>query len=63
MSNICDKCGGRGVVYVDASENTKEVKPKPITLSMIGMELENDLTEVQSRFARAITKVFGIIRR
>lgn len=63
MSNICDKCGGRGVVYVDASENTKEVKPKPITLYTIGMELENDLTEARSRFARVITKVFGIIRK
>ena len=63
MKNICEKCGGKGVVYVDALENPKEAKPKRTTLSMIAMELENDLTDLRSRFVRVITKVFGIKRK
>jgi hypothetical protein len=39
---------------------TKPHQPQRITLSMIATELENDLTDLRSRFVRAITKVFGI---
>lgn len=63
MKNICEKCGGKGVVYVDALANPKEAKPKRTTLSMIAMELENDLMKLRSRFVRAITKVFSTLRR
>lgn len=49
-------------------ENASSAKPtakskchprQPITLSMIAMELENDLIELRSLFVKAITKVFG----
>jgi hypothetical protein len=36
---------------------------QPITLYMIAMELENDLMKLRSRFAKGITKVFGMIRK
>ena len=40
--------------------NRSYPRPQPITLSMIGMELERDWTKLQSRFVKAIIKVFGI---
>ena len=63
MKNICEKCGGSGVVYVDALESSKEAKPKPTTLSMIVEDLESDLIKLRSRFARAITKVYSTLRK
>lgn len=63
MKNICEKCGGSGVVYVDALESSKEAKPKPTTLSMIAEDLESDLIELRSRFAKAITKVYSTLRK
>lgn len=63
MKNICEKCGGSGVVYVDALESRKEVQPQRTTLSMTVTALENEWTKLQSLFAKAITKVFGILRR
>jgi len=51
-------------------ENASSVRPtakskchprQPITLSMIALELENDLTEIRSHFARIITKVCSIM--
>ena len=63
MKNICEKCGGKGVVYVDALANPKEVKPKHTTLTTIAMELEHALMDLRSSFVRAITKVFSTLRR
>jgi len=51
------------------SENASSAKPSKkssypqqqrITLYMIALELENDLMKLRSRFAKVITKVFGI---
>lgn len=63
MKNICEKCGGSGVVYVDALESSKEAKPKPTTLFMIAEGLESDLTDLRYRFAKAITKVYSTLRK
>lgn len=63
MKNICERCGGSGVVYVDALESSKEVKPQRTTLSMTVTALENEWIKLQSLFAKGITKVFGILRR
>jgi hypothetical protein len=44
-------------------ENSKEAKPKPTTLFMIAEGLENDLIDLRSRFAKAITKVYSTLRK
>lgn len=62
MKNICSKCGGSGVVYVDASENPKQAQPQHTTLSMTVLRLERRLTLLRYRFAKAITKACGILR-
>jgi len=45
------------------TENRSYPRPQPITLYMIASELERDWTKLQSHFAKAITKVFGINRK
>lgn len=48
------------VVFAKNLVNRNSHPRQPITLSMIAMELENDWTKMRSRFAKGITKVFGI---
>lgn len=48
------------VVFVKNLANRNSRPQQHITLSMIAMELENDLTKMRSRFAKAITKASGI---
>lgn len=49
--------------YANGSGRFNNPRPQPITLSMIGSELERDWTKLASLCARAITKVFGINRK
>ena len=53
----------KNVASAKSLENHNLAPRQPITLYMIGMELENDLIDLQSRFARGITKVYGIIQK
>ena len=48
------------VAVVRNLANRNNHQRQHITLSMIAMELEKDLTKMRSRFAKGITKVFGI---
>jgi hypothetical protein len=63
MRSIFNKFGKNLAVFVASLGKSSNHQQQPITLYMIAMELENDLTALRSRFARAITKVFGIIRK
>jgi hypothetical protein len=63
MKNIFKKLGNKAASFATRMEKHKDRQQQPITLYMIATELENDLTALRSRFVKAITKVFGTIRK
>jgi hypothetical protein len=63
MKSIFNKFGKTLAVFVASSMKSSNHQQQPITLYMIAMELENDLMKLRSRFAKGITKVFGMIRK
>lgn len=63
MKNTSKKSVKNHALFAENLVITKPHRPQRITLSMIATELENDLTDLRSRFVRAITKVFGIKRK
>ena len=60
MKSIWIKFGSVRAAFVASLVKYKDRQPPPITLSMIVMELESDLMTLQSRFARATIKGYGI---
>ena len=63
METICKKCGGRGVVFVSDLEKCNKAQRRLTIRSMIALAVRSEVTELRSRFAKAITKVSGIIQR
>lgn len=63
MKSIYKLLGKSRAAFARGLEKLNAPRPQPITLSMIATELENDLTELRSRFVKGITKVFGIRRK
>ena len=59
METICKKCGGRGVVFVSNLEKYSRAQQRRTTRYMIGFLVQSEVTELRSRFAKVITKVFG----
>jgi len=59
METICKKCGGRGVVFVSDLEKSSKAQRLRTIRYMIGFLVQSEVTELRSRFAKAITKVFG----
>jgi len=59
METICKKCGGRGVVFVSNLEKSSKAQQRRTIRYMIGFLVQSEVTELRSRFARAIIKVFG----
>lgn len=61
MKNTLTKFAKNLAAFVASLAKSNDHQQQPITLSMIGMELENDLTALRSRFAKVITKACGIV--
>jgi len=61
MKSIWTRCESARAAFVASLVKYKDRQPPPITLSMIAMELENDLMQLRSRFVRVITKVYGTV--
>ena len=60
MKSIWTKFGNVRAAFVASLVKSKDRQPPPITLSMIGMELESDLMKLRSRFAKATIRGYGI---
>ena len=60
MKSIWTRFESARVAFAVSLAKFKDRQPPHITLSMIATELENDLTDLQSRFAKATIKGYGI---
>jgi len=60
MKNTFKKFGKNLAAFVASLAKYNDHQQQPITLYMIATELENDLTALRSRFAKGITRVYGI---